>query len=83
MDTPHVAHLYHEVIGCSVTDHELRELYQLRFPASIELGIAFHRLDPRLRYFDLARLALAIDSTRDHELAYNPRLSTTVAQVAS
>lgn len=71
MDTLNVAHLYHEVIGCSVTDHEMRELYQVRFPAYIELGIAFHRLDPRLRYFDLRQLALAIDSTRDLAFTYD------------
>ena len=71
MDTPNVVALYNEVIGCAVTDHEMRELYQVRFPAYIELGIAFHRLDPRLRYFDLAQLALAIDSTRDQTCAGN------------
>src|SRR5579862_3998915 len=73
MDTPNVAHLYHEVIGRSVSEPEMRELYQVRFPAYIELGIAFQRLDPRLRYFDLTQLALAIDSTRDQAFGCNPR----------
>jgi ribonucleoside-diphosphate reductase alpha chain len=67
---PHLADLYDQVIGHSVTDDEMRELYQLRFPAYIELGIAFRRLDPRLRDFDLPRLALAIDITRDGECGF-------------
>jgi ribonucleoside-diphosphate reductase alpha chain len=67
---PRFTRLYQQVIGRSVTDDEMRELYQARFPAYIELGIAFRRLDPRLRDFDLARLALAIDSTRDVALAW-------------
>ena len=62
--------LYHDVIGHDVTDDEMCELYRSRFPAYIELGIAFRRLDPRLRHFDLARLALAIDGTRDLAFEY-------------
>lgn len=41
MDAPTaVSHLYHDVIGHGGTDDEMRELYQVRFPADLTCACA-------------------------------------------
>lgn len=60
-----IGDLYGEVLGRPVTYGEMRALYQEHFPSYLEDGIALGRLDERLAEYDLARLAGALDATRD------------------
>lgn len=62
--------LYVEVIGRPVTYGEMRTLYQTQFADYIRHGIEIEQLDARLADFDVARLAHAIDATRDFQFEF-------------
>ncbi len=60
----------HEVLGEAVTQMQMGERYVEYFPAFIKQGIAAELLDERLAQFDLARLARALDASRDYQFGY-------------
>ncbi len=62
--------VYKEVMGRSIDDSELQEVYRKTFAASITSGVDRGHLDERLRSFDLERMAAAIRPERDRGLQY-------------
>ncbi|QEI05070.1 ribonucleoside-diphosphate reductase subunit alpha [Pigmentiphaga aceris] len=59
-----------EVLGIEVNQGEMATRYADYFAGYIDLGIAAGRLSPELRNFDVARLAAALDHTRDLQFSY-------------
>jgi ribonucleoside-diphosphate reductase alpha chain len=59
-----------EVLGAEVNQGEMATRYATYFPAFLERGIEAGRLSPDLRGFDLARIAAALDHTRDLQFSY-------------
>ena len=59
-----------EVLGEDVSQAEMAGRYADYFPQYIRQGIAAELLDERLAQFDLARLATAIDASRDNQFQY-------------
>jgi ribonucleoside-diphosphate reductase alpha chain len=59
-----------EVLGAEVNQGEMATRYAAYFPEFLERGIAAGRLSPELRDFDLARIAGALDHTRDLQFSY-------------
>ena len=62
--------LRHEVLGEVRTHAEMRAQYAGYFARFIEQGIVAERLDPRLKEFDLDRLAAALVPDRDLQFTY-------------
>ena len=62
--------VYSEATGLPVRRPELRGAYGEHFQASIRLGVAVGRLDPRLLEFDLARLGAALRPDNDLQFRY-------------
>ncbi len=62
--------IYRESLGLAAEGEELDRRYRELFADYIELGIAAGRLTPRLREFDLARLAKALVADRDTLFPY-------------
>jgi ribonucleoside-diphosphate reductase alpha chain len=62
--------LYREVLGVHEVDDGFQEKHRQGFSESIERGILGGRLDPRMREFDLDRLAGALDAQRDKLFQY-------------
>jgi ribonucleoside-diphosphate reductase alpha chain len=60
----------HEVLGEAVPQARMGERYAEYFPAFIKQGVAAELLDERLVQFDLARLAGALDASRDYRFGY-------------
>ena len=68
-----LTYIYEEVLGWDIVRDgvtALKRAHQQAFAAYIERGIAIKRLSPRLKEYDLARLAAAIDPTADLELDF-------------
>jgi len=68
-----LTYIYEEVLGWDIVKDgigALKKAHQQAFTAYIERGIAIKRLTPRLKEYDLARLAAAIDPTADLELDF-------------
>ncbi len=65
-----LAVMYREALGRAATGEDLVALYRERFAPFVEEGIAAERLDPKLREFDLARLADALLPDRDGLFPY-------------
>lgn len=63
-------HIYKEVKGKAVSSGKVKELYQQKFIEGIGRGVEYNYLDPRLKEFDLEKLAQAIDVTRDDLFGY-------------
>jgi ribonucleoside-diphosphate reductase alpha chain len=59
-----------EVLGEDVTPAEMAGRYADYFLGYIKQGIAAELLDERLAQFDLARLAAALDASRDNQFQY-------------
>jgi ribonucleoside-diphosphate reductase alpha chain len=59
-----------EVLGGEVVQGEMATRYASYFPEFLERGIAAGRLSPALREFDIARIAAALDHTRDLQFSY-------------
>lgn len=57
-------------IASSATQADMTSLYAKALPAYIEKGIELELLSPNLRDFDLARLADALDASRDLQFNY-------------
>lgn len=62
--------LNEEVLGRSVTRKEIDQAYAEYFPLFIERGIKAELLDPRLKEFDLLRIAGALAPERDLQFGY-------------
>ncbi|MFK7769368.1 MAG: ribonucleoside-diphosphate reductase subunit alpha [Mariniblastus sp.] len=62
--------VYRESLGKSTAGGDLAQLYHDKFSDFISVGIEAGRISPELETFDLARLAKAIDSTRDALFPY-------------
>jgi hypothetical protein len=68
-----LTYIYEEVLGWDIVRDGLTRLkaaHQQAFAAYIERGIAIKRLSPRLKEYNLARLAESIDPTSDLELDF-------------
>ena len=68
-----LTYIYEEVLGWDIVRDgvtALKRAHQQAFAAYIERGIAIKRLSPRLKEYDLNRLAAAIDPTADLELDF-------------
>jgi len=68
-----LTYIYEEVLGWDIVRDgvgALKRFHQQAFAAYIERGIAIKRLTPRLKEYDLARLATAIDPSADLELDF-------------
>lgn len=59
-----------EVLGEEVAQGAMETRYAEYFPKYVKLGIEAELLDPRLAEYDLARLASAIDYSRDLQFGY-------------
>ncbi|MDQ8020977.1 MAG: ribonucleoside-diphosphate reductase subunit alpha [Moraxellaceae bacterium] len=59
-----------EVLGEEVSIADMATRYAEYFPRYIKLGIEAELLDPKLAQYDLARIAAAIDSSRDLQFGY-------------
>jgi ribonucleoside-diphosphate reductase alpha chain len=59
-----------EILGQEVTQEEMQERYAEYFPEFIQRGVGAELLDPRLRQFDLPRLAAALKPQRDLQFDY-------------
>jgi ribonucleoside-diphosphate reductase alpha chain len=64
------AALNEEVLGRNVTRAEIEQAYTEYFPLFIDRGVKAGLLDPRLKEFDLARLAGALVPERDLQFSY-------------
>jgi len=65
--------IYEEVLGWDIVRDgigRLREFHQRAFRQYLEHGIAIKRLNPRLLYFDLDKLAAALDPSSDLEFDF-------------
>ena len=68
-----LTYIYEEVLGWDIVRDgvgALKRFHQQAFAAYIERGIAIKRLTPRLKEYDLTRLASAIDPSADLELDF-------------
>lgn len=68
-----LTYIYEEVLGWDIVRDGLARLkaaHQQAFAAYVDRGIAIKRLSPRLKEYDLARLAEAIDPSSDLELDF-------------
>ncbi|MEC5400138.1 ribonucleoside-diphosphate reductase subunit alpha [Uliginosibacterium sp. H1] len=59
-----------EVLGEEALQGEMATRYAEYFPRYIKMGIEAELLDPKLAQYDLARIAAAIDSSRDLQFGY-------------
>ena len=59
-----------EVLGEEVAQGDMAARYAEAFPAYIKVGVEAQLLDPRLAQFDLARIAAALDASRDLQFGY-------------
>ncbi|MBY0353125.1 ribonucleoside-diphosphate reductase subunit alpha [Candidatus Babeliales bacterium] len=62
--------IYKEIIGISVTEHTIAQLYQDQFIIGIKKGIEAGRLNPRLADFPLEELAKKMVIERDNLFRY-------------
>ncbi|MDP1579622.1 MAG: ribonucleoside-diphosphate reductase subunit alpha [Candidatus Didemnitutus sp.] len=68
-----LTYIYEEVLGWDIVRDgitALKRAHQQAFATYIERGIAIKRLTPRLKEYDLSRLADALDPTADLELDF-------------
>ncbi|MBI2516510.1 MAG: ribonucleoside-diphosphate reductase subunit alpha [Opitutae bacterium] len=68
-----LTYIYEEVLGWDIVRDgvgALRKFHQQAFAKYVEHGVAIKRLSPRLKEYDLARIAAAIDPTADLELDF-------------
>lgn len=68
-----LTYIYEEVLGWDIVRDgvaALKRAHQQAFAAYIDRGIAIKRLTPRLKEYDLARLAAAIDPSADLEFDF-------------
>jgi len=68
-----LTYLYEEVLGWDIIRDgvvRLKEFHQRAFAAYLDRGIAIKRLSPRLREYDLAAIAAALDPSADLELDF-------------
>ncbi|HYC72056.1 MAG TPA: ribonucleoside-diphosphate reductase subunit alpha [Opitutaceae bacterium] len=68
-----LSYIYEEVLGWDIVRDgvvRLKEFHQKAFAAYVERGIAIKRLSPRLKEYDLARIAEAIDPSADLEFDF-------------
>jgi ribonucleoside-diphosphate reductase alpha chain len=68
-----LTYIYEEVLGWDIVRDglgKLKQFHQAAFIPYVERGIAIKRLSPRLKEYDLARLAAAIDPSADLELDF-------------
>ncbi|MBA3850426.1 MAG: ribonucleoside-diphosphate reductase, partial [Opitutus sp.] len=68
-----LTYIYEEVLGWDIVKDgigALKRAHQQAFVAYVDRGIAIKRLSPRLKEYDLARLAAAIDPSADLELDF-------------
>jgi ribonucleoside-diphosphate reductase alpha chain len=68
-----LTYIYEEVLGWDIVQDgigALKRFHQETFVRHIERGIAIKRLSPRLKEYDLARIAAAIDPSADLELDF-------------
>lgn len=59
-----------EILGCEVLQGNMQAEYSTYFAKYINEGIGAELLDPRMREFDLARLAAALNADRDLQFNY-------------
>ncbi len=59
--------IYREVLDAQPVDSTFVSAYREKFPQYIEAAIGYDRLDPRLREFDLKKLASALRRDRDNK----------------
>ena len=59
-----------EILGKEVSQGDMQAEYSSYFPKFINEGISAELLDPRLREFDLAKLAAALNASRDLQFNY-------------
>jgi ribonucleoside-diphosphate reductase alpha chain len=62
--------LRREVLGEALPQSAMAQRYAAYLPEFVRIGIASGRLDPRLGEFNLARLGLALDASRDLQFRY-------------
>ena len=68
-----LSYIYEEVLGWDIVRDgigALKRFHQQAFAAYIDRGIEIKRLSPRLREYDLAKLAAALDPSADLELDF-------------
>ena len=68
-----LTYIYEEVLGWDIVKDgigALKKAHKQAFAAYVERGIAIKRLTPRLKEYDLTRLAAAIDPSADLELDF-------------
>ena len=68
-----LTYIYEEVLGWDIVRDgigALKKFHQQTFARYIDHGIAIKRLSPRLKEYDLAKIAAAIDPTADLELDF-------------
>ncbi len=68
-----LSYIYEEVLGWDIVRDgvtKLKDFHQRAFTAYIDRGIAIKRLSPRLKEYDLARIAAALDPSSDLELDF-------------
>jgi len=68
-----LTYIYEEVLGWDIVRDgisALKKFHQQAFAKYIDHGIAIKRLTPRLKEYDLAKIAAAIDPTADLELDF-------------
>jgi len=68
-----LSYIYEEVLGWDIVRDgigALKKFHQQAFAAYIDRGIAIKRLSPRLKEYDLAKVAAALDPTADLELDF-------------
>jgi len=59
-----------EILGREVLQGDMQSEYSTYFPKYINEGISAELLDPRMREYDLARLASALNASRDLQFNY-------------
>ncbi len=68
-----LTYIYEEVLGWDIVRDgigALKRFHQQAFAAYIDRGIAIKRLSPRLKEYDLAKIAAALDPSADLELDF-------------
>ena len=68
-----LTYIYEEVLGWDIVKDgigALKRFHQQAFAAYIDRGIAIKRLSPRLKEYDLAKIAAALDPSADLELDF-------------
>lgn len=61
---------YRETMGIAAHSPELEDAHRSYLKQYLEKGVALERLDPRLLEFDIDRLAVALDLSRDQQFTY-------------